>query len=146
MYQKLTIVGNVGRDPEMRYLPDGTAVTSFSMATNRSWNDSRSGEKVKETTWWRVSVFGRRAEVANEYIKKGSKILVDGRLTPDRETGGPRMWTSQDGTVRASFEVRAEDFAFLGSSDGGGGGYSQGGGAPAQAAQPQAIEEDDIPF
>ena len=145
MYQKLTIVGNVGRDPEMRYLPDGTAVTSFSMATNRSWNDSRSGEKVKETTWWRVSVFGRRAEVANEYIKKGSKILVDGRLTPDRETGGPRMWTSQDGTVRASFEVRAEDFAFLGSSDGGGG-YSQGGGAPAQAAQPQAIEEDDIPF
>lgn len=146
MYQKLTIVGNVGRDPEMRYLPDGTAVTSFSMATNRSWNDSRSGEKVKETTWWRISVFGRRAEVANEYIKKGSKILIDGRLTPDRETGGPRMWTAQDGTVRASFEVRAEDFAFLGSSNDSGGYSQQGGGVPAQAAQPQAIEEDDIPF
>ena len=146
MYQKLTIVGNVGRDPEMKYLPDGTAVTSFSMATNRSWNDSRTGERVKETTWFRISVFGRRAEVANEYIKKGSKLLVDGRLSVDKNTGGPRVWTAQDGTVRASFEVRADDFAFLGGRDDNAGGGNYSGGAPAQAAQPQAIEEDDIPF
>lgn len=147
MYQKLTIAGNVGRDPEMRYLPDGSAVTSFSLATNRSWNDSRSGEKVKETTWFRVSVFGRRAEVVNEYVKKGSKILVEGRLNVDKATGGPRVWTAQDGTVRASFEMTAENFTFLGSANDGGG-YSQGGGGdvPAPNAQPQAIEEDDIPF
>jgi single-strand DNA-binding protein len=66
MYQKIIVVGNVGRDPEMRYMPDGTAVTSFSVATNRRWTDRASGQPVDETTWFRVSVWGRRAEVANQ--------------------------------------------------------------------------------
>lgn len=146
MYQKIVVVGNLGGDPEMRYMPDGTAVTNFSVATSRRWNDARSGEQKEETTWFRVSVWGRRAEVANQYLAKGRKVLVEGRLRPD-ENGGPRLWTAQDGTVRASFEISATDFAFLssrGDSDFEGGSY-EGGGRSFDAA-PAAEEEDDIPF
>lgn len=141
MYQKIIIVGNLGRDPEMRYMPDGTAVTSFSVATNRRWTDRATGQPVDETTWFRVSVWGRQAETANEYLSKGRKVLVEGQISPDRNTGGPRLWTAQDGTVRASFEVRADSVRFLGGRDEGG--YDSSGGddfgGPAQ-------EEDDIPF
>jgi single-strand DNA-binding protein len=144
MYQKVIVAGNVGGDPEMRYMADGTAVTNFSVATNRRWNDRQTGQPVDETTWFRVTVWGRRAEVANQYLNKGSRVLVEGRMKPDPQTGGPRLWTGQDGTVRASFEITAENFSFIGSREdtGGfasGGGESEGGGAPAQ-------EEDDIPF
>jgi single-strand DNA-binding protein len=143
MYQKIIVVGNLGGDPEMRYMPDGTGLTSFSVATNRRWNDRQTGQPVDETTWFRVSLWGRRAEVANQYLKKGSRVLVEGRMTPDPATGGPRLWTGQDGTVRASFEIRADNFSFVGSREeaesfSSGGGES-GGGAPAQ-------EEDEIPF
>jgi single-strand DNA-binding protein len=139
MYQKLIIVGNLGNDPEMRYMPDGTAVTSFSLATNRRWNDRNTGQPVDETTWFRVSVWGKRAEVANQYLTKGSKVLVEGRLKPDPQTGAPRLWTRQDGTVGSSFEVTADNFSFVGSrADGGGDDYEEGG-APAQ-------QEDEIPF
>ncbi|MCA9972740.1 MAG: single-stranded DNA-binding protein, partial [Anaerolineales bacterium] len=125
MYQKIIVVGNLGRDPEMRYMPDGTAVTSFSLATNRRWTDRASGQPVEETTWFRVSVWGRQAETANQYLSRGRQVLVEGVLTPDRATGGPRLWTAQDGTVRASFEIRADSVRFIGSREDGG--YSGGG-------------------
>lgn len=145
MYQKVIVMGNLGGDPEMRYMPDGTAVTSFSLATNRRWTDRSTGQPVEETTWFRVSVWGRQAEAANQYLSKGRQVLVEGRLTPDRETGGPRLWTAQDGSVRASFELRADNFSFVGSGrDQSSGGYSddQYGGGGGNDIQ----EEDDIPF
>lgn len=130
MYSKVTIIGNLGADPEMRYMPDGTAVTNFSVATNRTWND-RDGEKHEETTWWRVSAWGKQAEVCHQYLKKGRQVLVEGRMRPD-ENGGPRVWTSNDGTPRASFEVTADIVKFL-----------QG-----MASEPNDGfgEEDEIPF
>ena len=111
MYHTLIIVGNVGRDAEMRYTPSGAAVASFSVATNRQYTAS-SGEKVKETVWFRVSAWGKQAEVCNQYVKKGMKVLVEGRLNAD-ENGGPRIWTAKDGSPRASFEVTAATVRFL---------------------------------
>lgn len=116
MYQKLVIVGNLGRDPEMRFTPAGQAVTNLSIATNRQYT-SNSGERVKETTWFRVSVWGKQAETVNQYLSKGSKVLVEGRLTQDPETGGPRIWEAQDGSPRASFEMTAQTVRFLSSSE-----------------------------
>ena len=145
MYQKITIVGNLGRDPEMRYMGDGTAVTSFSVATSRRWSN-QSGEPVDETTWFRVSVWGRQAETTNQYLSKGRKVLVEGRLVPDRETGGPKLFTRQDGSVGASFEIRALEVKFLSGRDemaGDGESYARAGGGNGA---PPAQEEDDIPF
>ena len=153
MYQKIILAGNLGRDPEMRYLSDGTAVTSFSMAVNDGWGDN------KKTIWFRVSCWRKQAEFANQYLSRGNKVLVEGRLTADAN-GGPRTWTAQDGTVRASFEVTASNITFLQSraesqasaaaySGGGGpsgGGYSGGGQSQQSYGQPQVVEEDDIPF
>ena len=149
MYQKLIIVGNLGSDPEMRYQPDGTAVTSFSLATNRRWKDGN-GQDVDETTWFRVSIWGKRAEAANQYLTKGSKVLVEGRIKPDPATGGPRLWTRQDGTTSASFEVTADNFTFVGSK----GDTAADGQTSTRAASsqhtgnhpPQTVAEDDIPF
>lgn len=141
MYQKLVIIGNLGRDPEMRYMANGTAVTNFSIATNRRWTNQQTGQPVDETTWFRVSVWGKQAETANQYLSKGSRVLVEGRLRPDAN-GGPRTWTANDGTVRASFEMTADTVRFLsGRDDGGNGGDYEDdyGGVPAE-------EEDDIPF
>jgi single-strand DNA-binding protein len=139
MYQTLIIVGNVGRDPEMRYTPSGQAVTSFSVATNRQYTGNN-GEKIKETIWFRVSAWGKQAEVCNQYVKKGSKVLVEGRLTADPASGGPRVWTAQDGTPKASFEVNANMVRFLSSRDDGEGGM---GGDTGFVGAPS---EDDIPF
>jgi single-strand DNA-binding protein len=143
MFQTIIIVGNVGRDPEMRYTPSGQAVTSFSVATNRQYTNNN-GETVKETIWFRVSAWGKTGETCNQYLKKGSKVLVEGRLTADPATGGPRVWTSQDGSPRASFEVSAATVRFLstrGESDG-------SGAAPTPAAEDggAGIENEDIPF
>ncbi len=113
MYQKITAVGYLGSDPEMRYMPDGTAVTSFSLATSKGWKDKATGEPVKETTWFRVSVWGKRGENVNQYLARGSKCLVEGKLKPDPNTGSPRIWTRQDGTVGASFEITADNVTFL---------------------------------
>ena len=148
MYQKITIIGNLGRDPEMRYMPDGTAVTSFSVATNRRWNDRNTGQPVDETTWFRVSVWGRQAETANQYLNRGSKVLVEGRIVPDPSTGGPRIWTRNDGTAGASFEIRADAFRFLsGRNEPTDGGFSGGDGAPSYGGGgAPAQEEDEIPF
>lgn len=118
MYQSVTIVGNLGKDPEMKYLPSGKPVTSMSVAASRSYKGS-DGQKVNETTWFRVSVFGTQSEACAQYLKKGSKVLVEGRLTPDAKTGNPRTFTRQDGTAGASYEVMANTVRFLDSkSDG----------------------------
>lgn len=142
MYQHLTLVGNLGRDPEMRYLPDGRPVTTMNVATNRVYND-QNGQQVKETTWFRVSVFGKSAEACAQYLHKGSQVFVEGRLTPDKTSGGPRIWTKQDGTPGASFEVVAQTVKFLG-------GRGEAGAAPAPAAEdtgmPDVPGEEDIPF
>jgi single-strand DNA-binding protein len=138
MYQKLVIVGNLGTDPEMRYTPSGQAVTNFSVATNRGYTSS-DGNKVDETTWFRVSVWGKQAESTNQYLKKGNKVLVEGRLNPDRDTGGPRLWTRQDGTSAASFEMTAEAVKFLTPRAEAESGYSTD-------AAPGISEPEDIPF
>ena len=142
MYQKITIVGNLGRDPEMRYMPDGTAVTNFSVATSRRWTGA-DGQPREETVWFRIEVWRKAAETANQYLSKGSKVLVEGRIKPDPNTGGPRMWTAQDGTVRSSFEIVADTVRFL-SSRGEDSSYSGGDGGDYDSAPAQ--EEDDIPF
>lgn len=141
MYQKIIIVGNLGSDPEMRYMPDGTAVTNFSVATNRKWSDG-AGNQQEEVTWFRVSAWGRNAENCNQYLAKGSKVLVEGRIKPDPVTGGPKTFLRQDGTVGASYEIQAEAVRFLGSREDGGSEYTPQTGAVSGSP----LEEDDIPF
>jgi single-strand DNA-binding protein len=140
MYHTIIIVGNLGRDPEMRYTQSGQAVTNFSVATSRQYTSS-GGEQVKETVWFRISVWGRQAETTNQYLKKGSRVLIEGRLTPDPATGGPRVWNRQDGTPASSFEVTASLVRFLSTkSEDAGGGYFE-------ADEPGGLEtEDEIPF
>ena len=140
-YQTIVIAGNVGRDPEMRYTPSGTAVTSFSVAVNESYTNNN-GEKVKKTVWFRVSAWGKQAEICNQYVKKGQMILVEGRLTGDQATGGPRVWTGQDGQPRASFEITASVVRFLSSRQDGG----EGGAAGGMDAGDMVVPADDIPF
>ena len=138
MYHTIIIVGNLGRDPEMRYTPAGQAVTNFSVATSRQYTGS-DGNQVKETIWFRVSAWGKQAETCNQYLKKGSKVLVEGRLTPDPTTGGPRLWQRQDGTTNASFEVSASTVRFLSSRGEDEGSYPAG-------DSHMVAESDDIPF
>jgi single-strand DNA-binding protein len=116
---KIILIGNLGRNPEMRYMPNGKPVTNFSVASNRRWTD---GENVahEETIWVRVSAFGRLAEVCNKFLAKGRQVYVEGRLRPDRETGGPRVYQRRDGSYGASYEVVAATVQFLGSRDGNG--------------------------
>jgi single-strand DNA-binding protein len=136
MYHTLIIVGNVGRDPEMRYTPSGQAVTSFSVASSRSYTGSN-GQKVDETIWFRISAWGKQAETCNTYLKKGSKVLVEGRLTPG-EGGSPRIWNRSDGTPGASYDVSASTVRFL---------SSRGeGGAPSEDRAPDVAGDEDIPF
>jgi len=112
MFQTIIFVGNLGRDPEMRYTASGQAVTTMNVATNRQYTGA-DGQQIKETTWFRVSVWGTQAEACNQYLKSGSRVLVEGRLRPDPNTGGPKIWTRQDGTPGASFEVNAFTVRFL---------------------------------
>jgi len=139
MYQRITIAGNLGKDPELKYLQDGTPVTSLSVATNNNYTNQK-GDQVKETTWFRVSVFGKQAESVSKYLTKGRQVLVEGRLRPDPTTGGPRIWTGQDGSARASFEITATTVRFIGSGQRDG--ASPGGG---EMGSPDMSEED-IPF
>ncbi len=113
MYHKLIIVGHLGTNPEMRFTPEGTPVTSFRMASHVRYRDA-TGEQREETIWFRVSIFGRQAEIVNEYLNQGRAVLVEGRLRPDPETGGPRIFRRSDGTAGASYEVRADRIAFIG--------------------------------
>jgi len=128
MYQKIIIIGNLGRDPEMRYTPDGKAVTSFSVATSRKYNDK------DETTWFTVSVWGKQAESCNQYLTKGSKVLVEGRLRPDANTGGPQVFQKKDGTWGSSYEVFADTVRFLSSR------------GEAGQDSSDTVDDDDIPF
>lgn len=139
MYQKLLIVGYLGGDPEMRYTAQGAAVTSFSVATSRKWTGA-DGNQESETTWFRVSVWNKQAESCNQYLAKGSQVMVEGMLTPDRETGGPRVWTDRDGNPRASYEVRGLSVKFLSRSEGGGQGVQYDDSHATQLA------EEEIPF
>jgi single-strand DNA-binding protein len=141
MYQKVIIIGNLGRDPEMRYLPSGQPVTSLSVATSNKYT-GQDGQQVDETTWFRVSVFGKQAESCNQYLKKGSKVLVEGRLRPDPATGAPRIWTRQDGTPGASFDLTAQTVRFLSSRPAGDETYQSG-----EFSETSSVaDEDNIPF
>ena len=137
MYHNIVIVGNLGGDPELRYTADGDPVATFSVACNRRWSGA-DGRQQEETTWYRVSAWRRLAETCAEYLRKGRQVLVEGRLKPDPETGGPRIWTGNDGAARASFEVTAQRVVFLGGT---------GTGEQVQRSAPpvQGLPED-IPF
>ncbi len=111
MFQTLILIGNLGKEPEMRYTPSGQPVTTLSVATNRRYSGAN-GQPVKETAWFRVTVWGKQAETCNQFLHKGSKVLVEGRLTPDPETGGPRVWEN-NGKHGASYEVTASTVRFL---------------------------------
>jgi single-strand DNA-binding protein len=141
MFHKVIVVGHLGRDPEMRYLPDGTPVTTFSVATTRRRRNP-DGTTAEETVWFRVSAFRKLAENCNSFLQKGRLVLVEGQLRPDPATGGPRTWTGNDGTVRASYELNALDVRFLG---------ARGEAAPVEAPigeaeAPLEDEEASIPF
>lgn len=140
MFQQITIVGYLGNDPVMRFTPSGQAVTGFSVATSRSYT-TNDGQKVDETTWFRISVWGAQAESCNQYLSKGRPVLIIGRLRPDPETGGPRMFTRNDGTMGASFEVTAQNVRFLPGGRGAGAGFEED-----MGDQEGGAEEDDIPF
>ncbi|UCF60175.1 MAG: single-stranded DNA-binding protein [Anaerolineaceae bacterium] len=139
MFHKIILVGNLGRDPEMRYTPSGQAVTNISVATNRRYTDS-SGEQRDETVWFRVSVWGRQAEACHQYLSKGRQVLVEGRMVAD-ENGNPRIWTRQDGSAAASFEVNAQTVRFLG-----GRGEAFGPDSEDVVMAPGPQSEDEIPF
>lgn len=142
MYQKLIIVGNLGRDPEMRYTSSGEPVTNLNVATNRKWT-SKDGQSQEETVWFRVSVWGRQAEACNQYLSKGQQVFIEGRLAADKETGGPRIWTDQNGNPRASYEMNAFEVKFLG---GRGDSAAEFDAAPADAREAPSMTEDEIPF
>jgi single-strand DNA-binding protein len=150
---KVILVGNLGRDPETRYMPDGAALTNVSVATSYQWTDKASGEKKEETEWHRVVFRARLAEIAGEYLKKGSQIYVEGRLRT-------RKWQDKEGQDRYTTEIVADTMKMLGSRAGAGEPRNE---APREAAaQPAAAEpkaaaakkpagkfddmEDDIPF
>jgi single-strand DNA-binding protein len=130
MYQRTVVVGHLGRDPEMRYTQDGTPVTSFSIATSRRWTDREGGQR-EETTWFRVSAWGRQAETCNQYLAKGRLVLVEGTISAS-------AWKGRDGEPRASLELRADRVVFLG---GRGESTSEPGPEPGGATL-----EDEIPF
>ncbi len=148
---KVIIVGNLGQDPETRYMPSGSAVTNFTVATNESWKDKQTGEQRERTEWHRVVMFDRLAEIAAEYLRKGSQVYIEGKLQT-------RKWQGQDGQDRYTTEIRANEMQMLGGRGGGGGSF--GGGAPSGGGQgggqggggsapPQPGPDDfddDIPF
>lgn len=144
MYQSITVVGRLGRDPELKFMPNGQQVTSFSIATDRSYTGG-DGQRQKETTWFRVSVFGKQAETCNQFLTKGRVVLVEGRLSVDAKTGGPRVYAKQDGAMAASFEILANDVRFLSSPDDGA--KQDGRSAPQKgAASAKPVDDNDIPF
>ena len=134
MYNKIMIIGNLGRDPEMRYTPSGDPVTNFSVATNRRY--TRNGETVDETEWFNVSAWGRLAETTNQYLTRGKKVYVEGRLRS-------RMYTDRNGETRFSNDINAREVLFLdpAGQTSGGGGYPGAGDGP-----PRDDDVDDLPW
>ncbi len=137
MYHRIIIAGYLGRDPEMRYTPNGTPVTTFTMASSRRWVD-QDGQQQEETIWFRVSTFGRLAETCNQYLSKGRPVLVEGRLRPDG-SGNPRIWVGNDGVARANFDVVATTVRFLGRG-------GEPAGATGEAVEEAPPEDEEIPF
>jgi len=138
---KQIIVGNLGRDPEMRYTPEGQPVTEFSVAVNRQYTN-RAGEKIQDVVWFKITSWGKQAEVCNQYLRKGSKVLVEGRLGYDRDTGGPRAWNDKNtGEAKSAFELTALEVRFLDSKNNGGETNIPGNADPSL---PEG--EQDIPF
>ncbi len=143
---KVILVGNLGSDPETRYMPSGGAVANVSVATSESWKDKNTGEAVERTEWHRVVFFNRLAEIVNEYCKKGSKLYIEGKLQT-------RKWQDNNGQDRYTTEIVANEMQMLDSRGGAGGGFNQSAPsasqkAPSQAAPVAADEafDDDIPF
>src|SRR5688572_1074910 len=146
---KVILVGNLGRDPETRYMPDGAALTNVSVATSFQWNDKASGEKKEETEWHRIVFRGKLAEIAGEYLKKGSQVYVEGRLRT-------RKWQDKDGQDRYTTEIVAERMQMLGARAGAGEPRAEAATMESKAAEPKAAAkkpagkfddlEDDIPF
>lgn len=149
---KVILIGNLGRDPEVRYTPSGSAVCNVSLATTRNWKNKDSGDKVEETEWHRVVFYDRLAEIAGEYLKKGRPVYVEGRLKT-------RKWQDKDGVEKYTTEIVAEQMQLLGSREGQGQGDGEGAPRaapqrPAAAGKPAAAKsstgfddmDDDIPF
>jgi single-strand DNA-binding protein len=157
MYNKVILVGNLTRDVNLRYLPSGSAVADFGLATNRRWKDKQTNEDKQEVMFIDISVFGRSAEVANQHLKKGSKVLVEGRLALD-------TWTDQNGNNRSKHKIIAESYQFLDpkndNNNGANGSFNNQNNyqapQPQQAQKPQQstqtpmpeidIDNEDIPF
>ncbi|MFO8024782.1 single-stranded DNA-binding protein [Thiohalophilus sp.] len=148
---KVILVGNLGRDPEVRYSANGAAIANVSIATSESWKDKNTGEQVEKTEWHRVVMFRRLAEIAGEYLKKGSKVYIEGKLQT-------RKWQGQDGQDRYTTEIVANEMQMLDSRGGsasfdnnyGSGSSSQGQGGSSGDSQPEPVPmgdfDDDIPF
>ena len=144
---KAILVGNLGKDPDIRYTPGGAAVASFSIATTESWKDKQSGEKVEKTEWHNVTAFGRLAEICGEYLKKGSQVYVEGRIQTDK-------YTDKQGVEKYSTKIIINEMQMLGGRSGAGMPESHPSG-PAPAAPQQGTQgnagpandfDDDIPF
>lgn len=139
---KVMVIGNLGADPEMSYLPSGSAVVNLSLATTDKWKDKNTGEQKEQTEWHRVTFFGRAAEVIAEYCRKGSSMYVEGSLQT-------RKWQDKDGNDRYTTEIKGRDFQFLGGGQGGQGGQKPEPRKPSQPDEPQGKQDDfddDIPF
>ena len=141
-FNKIIVVGNLGRDPELRYTPQGTPVTSFSLATNE--RETRGGEKVDVTTWFDVTLFGRQAEVASQYLAKGKQVYVEGRFRSEE-------WTDRDGNKRVTNKIKGSDMQLIDRVQGGEQAMSAAAGAGAAGASASAADEsgsgdEDIDF
>lgn len=141
---KVILVGNLGKDPEIRYMPNGDAAASFSIATSESWKDKTTGEKKELTEWHRCSAFGKLAEIIGQYLKKGSTVYVEGSIHT-------RKWQDKDGQDRYSTEIKVKDLKMLGGKPSGGSGSSEpqrSSPSPQSAPSSGSFEDmpDDIPF
>lgn len=142
---KVILVGTCGKDPETRYMPSGGAVSSVSVATNESWKDKQTGEKQERTEWHNITFFGRLAEIAGEYLKKGSQVYIEGSLRTEK-------WQDKQGQDRYTTKVIANEMQMLGGKPGGGGDFApqqQKQSQPQPANQPAPVDDsfdDDIPF
>lgn len=134
---KVILIGNLGKDPEMRYMPSGEAIANFSVATSETWNDKASGDKKEQTEWHRVVFFGRTAEVVGQYVKKGSKIYVEGRLQT-------RKWQDKEGQDRYTTEVRGDVMRMLDKRGESSGSMDQDG-PPTESRRPAAAPARSAP-
>lgn len=140
---KVIIVGNLGNDPETKYMPSGSAVTNLSVATSESWKDKQTGEQKDRTEWHKVAMFGRLAEISAEYLRKGSQVYIEGKLRT-------RKWQDQSGNDRWTTEIIADEMQMLGSRSGGGAPPMSDSGPrsappPSRSDEPEDLD-DDIPF